>query len=99
MNAAEMSNFLKVFGNGDEQTGIDNVFKAGEVVGFNEGAFLGFKTGVFEGFKMGELVGAGKTAVVITAAYGLYRLGKWGKEKAAQYRLKKENRQRMLESN
>ncbi|MBQ2956767.1 MAG: hypothetical protein IJE08_09930 [Clostridia bacterium] len=91
MNAAEISHSLKVFGNGDEQTGMDNLVKGGAVIGY--------MIGVIDGFKEGEIVGSIKTAVAITVAYGCYRLGKWGMEKADQSRLKKENRQQILESN
>lgn len=36
-------------------------------------------------YRAGWLVGAGQTLTAMIAAYGVYRLGKWGYEKLANY--------------
>lgn len=36
-------------------------------------------------YRTGWLVGAGQTLTALIAAYGMYRLGKWGYEKLIEY--------------
>ena len=75
MSGPEIAHFLKEYGDGDEFSGVVNVFLTGTAVG------------------------VGGTVIIGAAGYSIYRLGRWGLKKVAQYLETKNTKdQRLLKS-